>query len=236
MRDHAWSDGTKVTADDFVFAWRRVLDPKTQSKFGALLFPFKNARAIAEGKSPPTALAARAADDKTLILELEHPAPYLREFLTHNLTYPVPRPVVEADAVRWTAPGTYVANGPYMLSERVPNDHVTLVKNPKFYDAAHVAIDSVVYYPTEDADAALKRFRAGELETQNPFPADQIDWLRANMPGMLKQAPILSLDYIVLNMRRKPFGDLRVRAGIEPCLRPRQSRGETRSPRRTARL
>ncbi len=218
LRPHLWSDGVPVTAGDFIYAWRRTLDPKTSGKYGAILYPFKNARGIVEGKLAPDALGASAPDDKTLVLQLEHPTPYLPQLLTHNITYPVPRHVVEAKGPDWTKPGNYVSNGAYVLAERVPNDHVTLVRNPKFYDGGNVHIDRVVYYTTEDAPAALKRFRAGELDTQNPFPADQIDWLKTNMPGALKQTPTLALDYIVFNETRRPFGDMRVRHALDLAL------------------
>jgi oligopeptide transport system substrate-binding protein len=215
LRESLWSDGTPVAAEDFVYAWRRTLDPKTTGKYGAILYAFKNAKAIAEGKLPPSALGVRAEGTRTLILELEHPAPYLPELLAHNITYPVPRHVVEAKGAAWTQPGNYVSNGPYVLAERIPNDHVTLTKNPRFFDAENVHIDRVLFYPTEDASGALKRFRAGELDTQNPFPADQIDWLHANMPAALRQTPTLAIDYVVFNERRKPFDDVRVREALD---------------------
>jgi oligopeptide transport system substrate-binding protein len=215
LRDSRWSDGTPVTAEDFVYAWRRTLDPQTAGKYGAILYVFKHAKDIAEGKLPPSALGARAEGPRRLILELEHPASYLPELLAHNITYPVPRQLVETKGAAWTQPGNYISNGPYVLAERVPNDHVTLTKNPRFFDAGHVHIDRVVFYPTEDASGALKRFRAGELDTQNPFPADQIDWLRANMPAALRQTPTLAIDYVVFNERRKPFDDMRVREAFD---------------------
>jgi oligopeptide transport system substrate-binding protein len=215
LRDSLWSDGTPVTAEDFVYAWRRTLDPKTAGKYGAILYAFKNAKAVAEGKLAPSQLGVRSEGTRTLILELEHPAPYLPELLAHNITYPVPRHVIEAKGPAWTQPGNYVSNGPYVLTERIPNDHVTLTKNPRFFDAGHVQIDRVVFYPTEDASGALKRFRAGELDTQNPFPADQIDWLRTNMPAALRQTPTLAIDYVVFNERRKPFDDVRVREALD---------------------
>ena len=215
LRDHSWSDGTPVTAEDFVYAWRRTLDPKTAGKYGAILYAFKNARAVMEGKLPPEALGVRAEGERTLILELEHPAPYLPELLAHNITYPVPGHVIEAKGAAWTQPGNYVSNGAYLLAERVANDHITLKKNPRFYDAANVRIETVVFYATEDSAAALKRFRAGELDTQNPFPADQADWLRANLPGAIRQTPTLAIDYVVFNEKRKPFGDVRVREALD---------------------
>jgi oligopeptide transport system substrate-binding protein len=214
LRDHRWSDGRAVTADDFVYAWQRVVDPKTASKYASLLYVFKNARAVTEGEVPPSALGARAISDNTIVLDLESPAPYLPELLSHALTSPVPRQVVEANPNNWTRVGTNVSNGPYSLVEWVPRDHIALVKNPHFYDAANVKIERVIFYPTEDAEAALRRFRAGELDTVDPIPAAQIDWLRANMPDALRLRPILAIDYVIMNQTRAPFKDVRLREAL----------------------
>jgi oligopeptide transport system substrate-binding protein len=165
LRDHQWSDGQPVTADDFIYAWQRILNPKTAAQYASLL-------------------------------------------------YILPRHKVEALGDAWTKPGDYVCNGPYRLTEWVPNDHITLEKNAKFYDAGNVKIDRVVFYPTVDADAALKRFRAGELDVQDPLPASQIDWLRQNMPDVLQINPYLGIGYIVANQKRKPFDDVRVREAL----------------------
>ncbi|HYM19210.1 MAG TPA: peptide ABC transporter substrate-binding protein, partial [Micropepsaceae bacterium] len=214
LRDHQWSDGQPVTAEDFIYAWQRILNPKTAAQYASLLYIFKNAEPINAGKMPPTALGAKATDPKTLVLELEHPAPYMLELMTHQTTYPVPYHKVEALGDAWTKAGDYVCNGPYRLTEWVPNDHITIEKNPKFYDAANVKIDRVVFYPTTDADAALKRFRAGELDVQDPLPASQIDWLRQNLPDVLQINPYLGIGYIVCNQKRKPFDDVRVREAL----------------------
>jgi oligopeptide transport system substrate-binding protein len=214
LRDHLWSDGMPVTAQDFVYAWQRILNPKTAAQYASILYIFKNAEKINGGKMPVEMLGAKAIDDKTLEVELEHPAPYIPELMMHQTTYPVPRHLVEAQGDAWTKPGAYVGNGAYTLAEWSPNDHIALVKNPKFYDAANVRIDRVVFYPTVDADAALKRFRAGELDVQDPLPMSQIDWLKANMPEVLEIGPYLGLGYIVVNQSRKPFDDVRVREAL----------------------
>ncbi|MGH8596486.1 MAG: peptide ABC transporter substrate-binding protein, partial [Gammaproteobacteria bacterium] len=103
---------------------------------------------------------------------------------------------------------------PYVVSQWVPNDHITLLKNPKFYDAAHVRIDRVEYFPTNDAVAAIKWIRGGVIDTQNPFPAQLIVWLRANMPKSLQMIPYLSVYYVNFNLTRKPFRDVRVREAM----------------------
>lgn len=214
LRDHQWSDGMPVTADDFVFAWRRMLDPKTAAVYAYFLYPIKNAQAVNTGKMPLTALGIEAQGEKTIRVDLEHPVPYLLQFLTHNTTYPVPRHVVEAKGDAWVKPGSYVGNGPYTLAEWESNDHITLVKNPRFYGAADVKVDRVIFYPTTDYVAALKRFRAGELDIQSRMPAQQIDWLRANMPETLRLNPILNIEYLAINLRLKSFADPRVREAL----------------------
>jgi oligopeptide transport system substrate-binding protein len=214
LRDHQWSDGQPVKASDFVYAWRRILDPKTAANYAYFLYLFKNAQAVNSGKMPLTALGAAAPDDKTLVVQLEHPAPYLTQFIMHMTTYPVPQHVVEMKGDAWSRPENYVGNGAFVLKDWIPNDHVAVEKNPKFWDAANVKIDRIVYYPTTDYEAALKRFRAGELDVQDRLPSLEIDFLRANMPETLRIAPLLVTEYLVVNAARKPFGDARVREAL----------------------
>lgn len=214
IRRHVWSDGAPVTAQDFVFAWRRLMNPANAAPYAYNMWVVKSGRAISEGKLPVSALGAKAANDSTLVVTLEHPAPYLPQLLDHFTAYPLPRHTVEKFGDSWSRPDRYVANGPYIVKEWVPNDHITLVKNPKFYDAKHVRIDTVNYYPTTDSSAALKRMRAGELDTQDPLPALEIGWLRAHMADALNIAPYLGVSYVSINMRRKPFGDARVREAL----------------------
>lgn len=214
LRDENWSDGQPVTAEDFVFGWQRLVDPKTASKYAYFLYLVKNAREVSAGKMPVSALGVRAVDTKTFEVTLVHPAPYMLELLTHHTTYPLPKHVVEKLGDAWVKPGNYVGNGPYTLTEWVPNDHITITKNPRFFDAANVKVDKVVYYPTADYDAALRRFRAGELDIQSRLPANQISWIKANIPKTLNMVPELTMDFIAVNFKRKPFDDVRVRQAL----------------------
>lgn len=218
LRNHLWSDGEPVTADDFAFAFRRILDPATASTYAYYVYPILNAEAVNAGDLPLDALGVEAPDDLTFIVHLEHPAPYLAEFMTHHTTLPVPRHVVEALGDRWSRPGNFVSNGAYVLSEWIPNDHVTAVKNPLFFDADNVAIDRVIYYPTSDYVAALQRFRAGELDTQARLPPLQIDWIRQNLPDAIDLEPTLTVEYISLNMAREGLDDVRVREALSLAL------------------
>ena len=219
LRDHVWSDGRPVTAQDFVFAWQRLLDPRTGAAYAYNLWVVKNAHAISEGKMVPSTLGIRAIDDKTLVVELEHPAVVSARTpdSRHNLPAAAPCRCWRR-VTRGPKPGNFVGNGPYVPKEWIANDHITLVKNPWFYDAAHVRIDVVNYYPMSDSNAGLRRFRAGELDTQTPIPLTEIDWLRTHMAAALHTKPFLGLSYISINMRRPPLNDVRLRRALNLAL------------------
>jgi len=210
LRAARWSDGSAVTAQDFVSAWQHLLDPKTAARTASNLWIIKNAQAITAGRVPPSALGAGAPDSATVVITLEHPAPYLPELLAQASALPLPRAALKLGP----RPNAYVSNGPYRLKSWVPSDRVTLVKNPGFYDAAGVKIDSVNYFPTADTEAALRRFRAGELDMQTPLPSAQLAWLKTNMPGALHIMPSLALAYVAINLRDPALADIRVRRAL----------------------
>ena len=214
LREALWSDGVPVTADDFVFSWRRALEPKLAASYAYFLYIVKNAVAVNAGRAPATELGVKALDKRTLEVHLEHPAPYLQEMLSHTSMMPVPPHVVEAKGRNWTKAGTYVGNGAFTLKEWIPNDHLTVVKNPRFFDAANVKLERVVYYPTDDYGAALRRLRAGELDAQDRLENSQFGWIKKNMPELLAPVPQLILDMIQVNLSKKPFHDIRVRTAL----------------------
>jgi oligopeptide transport system substrate-binding protein len=210
LRKAQWSDGTSVTAKDFVAAWRRVVEPKTAARAAQNLWIVKNAQAISAGRMPAGSLGVAAPDSATVIVTLEHPAPYLPELLTQPAALPLP-PGMLKNGVRTNA---YVSDGPYLLKSWIPNDRVTLVKNPRFYDAARVKIDGVNYFPTADTQGALRRFRAGELDMQTPLPNAQIPFLKQTMPGSLHILPSLALVYLAINLRDPALKDSKVRRAL----------------------
>jgi oligopeptide transport system substrate-binding protein len=218
LREALWSDGVPVTAEDFVFAWQRILDPSLAAPYAYFLYFLKNAAAINAGKMPKNRLGGRALNAHTLEMNLEHPAPYMLEMLMHAATYPLPRHVVIAKGRDWARPGNHVGNGPFTLKSWVPNDHVLVEKNPRFYDVASVALEKVYFYPTDDYSAALQRMRTGELDTHDRIPVQRIDWIRANMSAAYAPVPILATEYVQVNHSRKPFGDVRVREAINLAL------------------
>jgi oligopeptide transport system substrate-binding protein len=208
-----WSDGRPITAADYEWSLRRMLDPATAFPFAARLYAIRNAREVSAGTKPVAELGVRALDARRLRIELAHPAPYFPEVLA-SYSSPAPRHQVEARPNDWFRPGVMVSNGPFLLEEWVPNSHVRLRRNPRFYDAARVGLEGVVHVHPGDAASALRRFRAGELHVVLVVPPDQIDWARANLPKELRLSPGFGLEHIAFNVRRPPFDDARVRRAV----------------------
>ena len=214
LRDHKWSDGVPVTAHDYVYSFRRILNPKTAAQYSAILYPIRNAKAVNGGALPLEQLGVRALDDHTLEITFEIEVPYIAQLLTHYSTFAVPAHAIEKYGQAWLRPGNAVGNGAYVLKEWLPNDHILLEKNPYFYDAGNVKIERVFFYPTQDYSAALKRFRAGELDMNLGVPPQEIGWLRASMPSALHIVPFLLTQYVLFNVKQKPFDDVRVREAL----------------------
>lgn len=210
----AWSDGTPLTAQDFVYSFQRVLTPETAARFASQLYPIVNAQAVNRGQMTPDALGVAAADDSTLIVKLNKATAYLPQLMASNAASPVPKHVIEVEGRSWTRPGKMVSNGAYQLVEQVPSTLIRAAKNDFFYDAENVAIDEVVYYPTENQGTSLSRFRAGELDVILNFPADQIPRIRETMPETLHITPALGVYYLAPNVRKAPFDDPRVRRAL----------------------
>lgn len=205
-----WSNGDPVTAEDWLYSFRRVVDPATGSRFSILLNPILNAEDIIAGRRPPEDLGVQVIDPLTLRLTLKAPNPLLPEVLTHNVALPVHRATVEAHGDRWARPGAMVSNGPFKLAELAMQSHIRLVRNPYFWDNDNVILDEVFFYPTEDLVAELMRYRAGELDWTNQVPATQFDWIKANLADELEVNDWFGTYYFGFNTTRPPFDDPRV--------------------------
>ncbi len=214
LRESVWSDGTPLTAHDFVFSMRRILLPETAAEYASLLYIIEGSEAINTGKAKPETLAVKAIDDLTLEIKLTGPAPYFLGLLTHYTAYPVPRHVMAKHGKEWTKKENMVVNGPFKLIEWLPNTHVKVTKNDTYYDAGSVSLDNITFYTQEDRSAVQKRFRAGEIDVAKDFASDQINWLRANLPEETHIAPYMGVYYYPINTKVEPFTDLRVRKAL----------------------
>lgn len=218
LREAVWSDGVPVTADDFVYSFRRLLDPKTGSEYASVFFLVKGAQAVHEGGAPLETLGVSAPGPRTLRIELNHPAPYLIELAKHHTMYPLPKHVVERWGKAWIKPEHFVGNGPYMLTAWRLGDYVKSVKNPRFWDADKVCVDEVYYYPTNDAISAERRIARGELDINTDIQSNRIAFLRAKMPGYVRTNTWLGVSYLAFNNNPRtgfaPFRDRRVRQAL----------------------
>ena len=212
-----WSDGTPVTAGDFEYAFKRILNPETASRSAPMLYVIKNARPINGGKMQVENLAVNALDDLTLEIQLEAPTPFFLELIVHR-GFPVPKWTIEEYGREWTRPENIVVNGAFVLEDWIPQTSLRLARNPKFFDAAAIELDAIVYYTTEDLTAAFNRYRAGELDMVISFPPAQFQWIEENMAQDLHVSQNNGLEYITFNTHKPPFDDPRVRLALSLAL------------------
>ncbi len=208
LRDSQWTDGTPLTAQDFVYALQRAVSPETSSDYTFLLYPIKNAQAIAKGEEKDKQkLGVKALDEKTLEITLRSPTPYFLSLLTNSISYPVPQAVVEKYGKDWTKPQNIVSNGAFSMTKWTPNDRIELVKSKNYWDKAAVKLDKIIYYPIEDKNAELNRFRAGELEWTCEISADEMKFIKENLADSFKVANSLGVYFYGFNTTKKPFKD-----------------------------
>lgn len=213
-KDGVWSDGSPVTADDFVYAFHRLEDPATGAEYASMLYPVKNAEEVNTKKAKPEEMGVKAIDANTLEVTLKAPTPYFLEMLTHQATYPVSKASIDKLGADWIKPGNLVSNGPFTLAEWVPNDHIKLIKNPKFWDAASVKLDVVNYIPTEDRSSAIKRFEAGELDSYDDLPTEQLADLKAKFGDQIRVGPYLGTYYFAIKTDKAPWDNVELRNAI----------------------
>ncbi len=222
LRQNAkWSDGSNVTAHDFVYSWQRVVDPKTASGYAFIMYDIKNAKAINHGKiTDLTKMGVSAIDNYTLRVELEYSVPYFPE-LTAWYTYrPVKKEVVEKYAERWTLPENFVGNGYFTLSEWIPQKQITVLKNPHYWDKDNVRLDKVIFYPIEDQDTALKKYLKGEVHYVQDLPDIKLNQLRKR--DDYHEDVQLAVYQIILNMARPEFADKKFRQALAHSIDRRQ--------------
>ncbi|GAB1263210.1 peptide ABC transporter substrate-binding protein [Aurantivibrio infirmus] len=206
-KDARWSNGDLLTAHDFVYSWRRVLDPQTASRRNQLMFPLLNAFEITSGKLPVEDLGVKALDDYTLEVKLVGPTPYFLGLLVHPAAFPVHQGAIETFGEKYARPGNLVSNGAYKLLEWEVNSHIKLERNTHYYNDKDTTIDTVFFYPINNANSELQRFRAGDLTFTEDAPISQIDWLKENMSKEFRIATYLGIYYYGLNVEQAPFKD-----------------------------
>ena len=190
LRDANWSNGDPITAEDFVYSFRRLADPATAAPNSSYLEDAKiqGAAEILQGKAKPDTLGVKALDKKTLQFTLTAPVPYFPDMLIQQFTYPVHRATVEKFGEKWTQPGNYVSSGAYILKEWRVNSHITMDKNPAYYDSKKVSIPQAVFLAI---GKEYDRYRADEVDVTYGIPSDKIKIAEKEFPGQVRRASLL---------------------------------------------
>lgn len=217
LRDAKWSNGDPVTAEDFVYSFRRVVNPATASPYASYLADTKvaNAQEIIDGKAKPDSLGVKAIDPKTLEITLTEPVPYFPDTLVHTSTNPVNQKVVEKFGEKWTLPENMVTNGAYKLNTWNVNDKIILERNTSYYDDANTKINKITFLPISSPVTDMSRFKAGEIDvTYNDIPTEQFKSLQTEMGEQMKTSPYLCTYYYEFNHTKPPFNDVKVRRAL----------------------
>lgn len=202
LRDEAtWSNGESVTAGDFVYAWRRAVDPETASPYQWFmeLMSIEGASEIIAGDAAPDTLGVRAVDEKTFEVTLSTPLPYFPQMTTHSTTFPSPQAVIEEHGSSWTQPGNIVSNGAYVLTEYSPGERIVRERNTEYWDNENTILDKTVALVINDENVALTRYMAGELD-RTEVPAGQFPRLKEENPEEAISFPRLCNYYYTFNL------------------------------------
>jgi oligopeptide transport system substrate-binding protein len=206
-----WSNGKPVRAQEFVTAWRRVLDPKQSSPVSNDLRIIAGATAIIAGRSPPESLGVTAQQDDVLVVKLEQPAPYFLQLLTHPAAFPI----YSDSSVRSHDPNQWVSDGPYVLANWQPGTKLELIRNGAYWDHASVHIPRIQYLFFPDQNSQFAAYRAGQLDMTDTVPVNAIGSLRSEHPKEILIAPYLGVSYYGFNVTAHPFkGNTRLRKSL----------------------
>ncbi|KLI20198.1 peptide ABC transporter substrate-binding protein [Brachyspira hyodysenteriae] len=214
IRDNAkWSDGEKITAEDFVYAWQRVVDPVTASEYAYQFEPVLNAMDINSGKKPVSELGIKAIDEKTLEVKLNTPTAYFLELVAFYTFYPVRKDMIEENGDNWTlSPDTYIGNGPFIMTERRTDDRIVVVKNTNYWNVNNIVPEKLVFILMQNGTAAVAGIKEGSLHFANNPPLQDIENLKSE--GLMHISPYLGTYYYCLNITNEILKDARVRKAL----------------------
>jgi oligopeptide transport system substrate-binding protein len=211
-----WSTGEAITAEDFVYSWRRVLDPLTACEYAAQLFYLKNGEAFNTGKiTDPAGLGIQAIDPLTLRVELENPTPFFLDLCASPTLAAVPKRAIEKYGDRWLMARPLPVSGSYCLGEWRLNDKIRLVKNHRYWDAPNTRSETVDLLPCALPSTAMNLYETGAADVvwdKDLIPSELMDIVR-NRPDF-HMFDYLGAYFFRFNVTRKPFDDPRVRQAL----------------------
>ncbi len=207
-----WSDGSDLTAKDFVYSWQRVCDPNLAAPYAETVLSMVEGydEAIA---GDITKLGVEATDDKTFVVHLSNPCPYFEQLAAFATLNPVQQATVEANGDAWaTSADTYISNGPFYVAEWVPGSYILMKKNTNYWDAKSIKLDGIKFNLIEDANAAYSAYQTGEALMIKDVPTEEIPSLKDSDEFYVE--PILGTYYLSLNLQKEPFNNKEVRQAL----------------------
>jgi len=218
--DIKWSNGEPITAHDFEYSFKRVIDPKTAAPYAWYYSTahINNADAISLGDKEVDSLGVKAIDDTTLQITLDRPVPHFTKMLVHESMFPVYRKAVETYGDRWTKPENIVTSSAYNLSKWVINERLVLERSPSYWNDTKTVINKVTYLPIQDLKAEYNRFLTGEIDITSSFPLELYNTIKKQRPDELLTVPSLGTYYYLFNIDKAPFDDARVRKALAYAL------------------
>jgi oligopeptide transport system substrate-binding protein len=216
-----WSNGEAMTAHDYVWSWQRALNPAMGNLYAYMLYPVRNAEAFATGQLDDfDEVGVKALDDLTLQVSLNERTPYFIQLMDHYSTFALHRATIEKFGkatdrfTRWTRVENIVSNGAFRLKEWRLNRRIVVEKSDTYWDRDNVRLNGVVFYPTENIVSEERMFRVGQLHYTQSIPLDKIPVYRAMENSPYVQAPYLGTYYFLINTKRPPVDDVRVRQAL----------------------
>ena len=207
-----WSDGTDLTAEDFVYSWKRVCDPATAAPYAETVLGMVAGynEAIAGNLD---ALGVKALDAKTLEVKLSAPCTFFDGLAAFATLSPVQKATIEANGEAWaTKAETYVSNGAFYVTEWVPDSHITVSKNPNYWNKDAIKLDSIKFVLMEDANAAYTAYQKGDILLAKDVPTEEIPSLEGNDEFVVET--ICGTYYISLNDAKAPFDNANIRKAL----------------------
>ncbi|WP_186649090.1 peptide ABC transporter substrate-binding protein [Fluviispira vulneris] len=208
LRSNAkFSDGSPITADDVVFSYQRLTDPKTGSTYADFINMVKNSDAINAGKLKPTELGIKALDKKTVQISLIRITPFFLKLTAYHSLSIVKKENVLKHGDQFTLPENLVSSGSYKLTYWKVGDKITAERNPHYWNNAKTVIEKVNYWPIVDVNTELQMYQTGQIDFTKEFPIDKFQLLKKTVGKEVQANPYLSIYYFDFNTQKPPFKD-----------------------------
>ena len=233
-----WSNGDKVTAEDFVYSWKRILLPTTAAQYAYMLFVLDNAEDFNKGRIKDfSKVGVKALNQDTLKVTLRNSTPYFLSLLVHYSTWPVHKPTIEkfgkidSRGTPWTRPGNFIGNGPYVLEEWKLNDVIIVKKNPYYWDKETVSIKEIRFFASDNETSDDLRYRSGQLHYLNTIKVTKIQSYKESYPKEIRIEPYYGTYYYRINVTKEELQDKRIRQALSYAINRKEivesvSRGE----------